>query len=68
MLEQVEVLKDRYEALEQRKRKEAEGYQSDVIRLQQKIKKIETQLVSTAISKNKGNNEWYGDEFGEEFA
>ncbi|TRY70240.1 hypothetical protein TCAL_12834 [Tigriopus californicus] len=53
MLEQVEVLKDRYDALEQRKRKEAEGYQADVIQLQQKIKKIETQLVSTAISKNK---------------
>eukprot|EP00095_Tigriopus_kingsejongensis_P003238 maker-scaffold547_size140190-snap-gene-0.32 protein:Tk03238 transcript:maker-scaffold547_size140190-snap-gene-0.32-mRNA-1 annotation:"coiled-coil domain-containing protein 77-like" len=53
MVEQVEVLKERYESLEQRKKKETEGYQADVHRLEQKIKKIEAQLVASAISKSK---------------
>ena len=54
MVEQVENLKERYELLEKRKKKEAEGYQADVQLLQQKIKKIESQLVSASIAKSKG--------------
>ena len=54
MVGQCDALRDRYEDLERRKRSEAEGYQSDVKLLQQKMRRIETQLGRAAISKAKG--------------
>ena len=54
MVGQSDALRDRYEDLERRKRSEAEGYQSDVKLLQQKMRRIETQLGRAAISKAKG--------------
>ena len=64
MVGQSDALRDRYEDLERRKRSEAEGYQSDVKLLQQKMRRIETQLGRAAISKAKGKSE--SDEVGEE--
>ena len=57
MVGQSDALRDRYEDLERRKRSEAEGYQSDVKLLQQKMRRIETQLGRAAISKAKGKIE-----------
>ena len=57
MVGQCDALRDRYEDLERRKRSEAEGYQSDVRLLQQKMRRIETQLGRAAISKAKGKIE-----------
>ena len=54
MVGQCDTLRDRYEDLERRKRSEAEGYQNDVRLLQQKMRRIETQLGRAAISKAKG--------------
>ena len=54
MVGQCDTLRDRYEDLERRKRSEAEGYQNDVRLLQQKMRRIETQLARAAISKAKG--------------
>ena len=62
MVGQCDALRDRYEDLERRKRSEAEGYQSDVRLLQQKMRRIETQLGRAAISKAKGKIE--NDVFG----
>ena len=54
MVGECDALRGRYEDLERRKRSEAEGYQSDVRLLQQKMRRIETQLGRAAISKAKG--------------
>ena len=56
MVGQCDTLRDRYEDLERRKRSEAEGYQNDVRLLQQKMRRIETQLARAAISKAKGKS------------
>lgn len=54
MLEQVDAMKEQYKALQELKRKEAQGYQSDIRILQQKMKNVEQKLVSAAITKSKG--------------
>lgn len=54
MVDQVDSLKDRYENLEKRRKKEAEGYQADVNLLKQKLRTVESQLVRAAVAKTKG--------------
>lgn len=54
MVEQVEVLKERYEALEKRKRHEVSGYQSDIRILRQKVRQVEQQLIRASLAKAKG--------------
>ena len=54
MVDQVELLKERYEGLEKRRRNEAEGYQADINLLKQKIKHMEQQLIKAAVTKTKG--------------
>lgn len=54
MVDQVDLLKDRYENLEQRRKNEAEGYQADINLLKQKLKHVEQQLVRALVSKTKG--------------
>lgn len=53
MVDQVDVLKDRYEALENRRKAESEGYQSDIKMLKQKLKYVEQQLVRATLAKGK---------------
>ena len=55
MCEQVEHLRERYEGLEIRRKREAEGYQADINTLKQKLKHVEQQLIRTTITKAKGN-------------
>ena len=55
MSEQMESLRERYEQLELRKKREAEGYQTDIKMLQEKMKKVENKLVMEAVSKSKGD-------------
>ena len=54
MCEQVEILSERYESLETRRKREAEGYQADISTLKQKLKHLEQQLVRATINKAKG--------------
>ena len=54
MADQIETLRDQYDALDRRKKTEAQGYQADVKLLQQKIKQVEMKLVSAAVAKSKG--------------
>ena len=54
MCEQVENLSGRYEGLEIRRKREAEGYQADISALKQKLKHLEQQLVRATINKAKG--------------
>ena len=54
MVEQVEVLKERYESLEKRKRHEVSGYQSDIRILRQKVRQVEQQLIRASLAKAKG--------------
>ena len=53
MCEQVETLSERYEGLEIRRKREAEGYQADISALKQKLKQLEQQLVRATINKAK---------------
>jgi len=53
MCEQVEILTERYENLEIRRKREAEGYQADVSTLKQKLKHLEQQLMRATITKAK---------------
>ena len=53
MCEQVEHLKERYESLETRKKREGEGYQADINTLKQKLRHVEQQLVRATITKAK---------------
>jgi hypothetical protein len=55
MCEQAEVISERYEGLETRRKREAEGYQADISALKQKLKHLEQQLVRATINKAKGN-------------
>ena len=55
MVDQVDNLKERYENLERRRKKEAEGYQADINLLKQKLKHVEQQFVRSAVCKTKGN-------------
>lgn len=55
MVEQVEVLKERYDSLEKRKRNEVAGYQSDIRILRQKIRQVEQQLIRASLAKAKGD-------------
>ena len=54
MCEQVEIISQRYEGLETRRKREAEGYQADISTLKQKLKHLEQQLVRATINKAKG--------------
>ena len=54
MIDQVDVLKQRYEALETRRKREAEGYQTDINLLRQKLRHVEQQLIRAGIAKAKG--------------
>ena len=54
MCEQVEILTERYENLEIRRKREAEGYQADISTLKQKLKHLEQQLMRATITKAKG--------------
>ena len=54
MSEQVEIISERYESLETRRKREAEGYQADISTLKQKLKHLEQQLVRATINKAKG--------------
>ena len=54
MSEQMESLRERNELLDQRRKREAEGYQTDIKMLQEKMKKVENKLVMEAVSKSKG--------------
>ena len=54
MCEQVESLTERYENLDIRRKREAEGYQSDIGALKQKLKHLEQQLLRATITKAKG--------------
>lgn len=58
MAEQLEVLSGRYRDLEERKRKEAAGYQTDVKLMQHKLKVVEQQVSRAAISKIKGEKDY----------
>ncbi len=58
MMDQVDKLKERYEDLEKRKRNEAQGYQSDVKLLNQKIRHVENQLMRASLTKSKGDHEY----------
>jgi len=53
MIDQVEVLKQRYESLEGRRKREAEGYHTDVSLLKQKLRHVEQQLIRASIAKTK---------------
>ena len=55
MADQIETLRERNDALERRKRTEAQGYQADVKLLQQKIRQVEQQLVSASVARTKGD-------------
>ncbi len=54
MVDQVDLLKDRYENLEGRRKKEVEGYQSDINLLRHKLRHVEQQLVRATLAKSKG--------------
>ena len=54
MCEQVEALTERYENLDIRRKREAEGYQADIGALKQKLKHLEQQLLRATITKAKG--------------
>ncbi len=56
MAENIETLRERNEALERRKKVEAQGYHADVKLLQQKIKHVEHRLVGAAVAKSKGRS------------
>merc|ERR1719436_1403964 len=53
MCEQVEILTERYENLEIRRKREGEGYQADISTLKQKLKHLEQQLMRATITKAK---------------
>jgi len=53
MSDEIDVLRARCDQLQRRKRQEAEGYQQDVRLLQEKIKRVEQQLVRAAVTKAK---------------
>jgi len=53
MCEQVETLTERYENLDIRRKREAEGYQADIGALKQKLKHLEQQLLRATITKAK---------------
>ena len=54
MVDQVDLLRDRYENLEKRRKGEAEGYQADINLLKQKLRHVEQQLIRSAVTKTKG--------------
>ena len=54
MCEQFEILSERYESLEIRRKREGEGYQTDISTLKQKLRHLEQQLVRATITKAKG--------------
>ena len=54
MVEQVEHLKDKYEGLENRRKVEAWGYQTDVKILKEKLRQVEHKLVRATLAKVKG--------------
>ena len=56
MIEQVESLRERYENMETRRKREVEGYQADVNILRQKLRHVEQQLVRATIAKAKGKS------------
>lgn len=53
MVDQVDLLRDRYENLEKRRKGEAEGYQADINLLKQKLRHVEQQLIRSAVTKTK---------------
>ena len=55
MVDQVDLLKERYESLEKRRKQEGEGYQNDIHLLKQKLKHVEQQLIRAAVNRTKGN-------------
>merc|ERR1711884_341596 len=55
MVDQVDLLKERYESLEKRRKQEGEGYQADIHLLKQKLKHVEHQLIRAAVNRTKGN-------------
>ena len=58
MCEQVEILSERYESLEIRRKREGEGYQTDISTLKQKLRHLEQQLVRATITKAKGTTKF----------
>ena len=54
MVEQVEHLKDKYESLENRRKNESQGYQTDVKILKEKLRHVEQKLVRATLAKCKG--------------
>ena len=50
----MEHLKEKYESLEQRRKVEAQGYQTDVKILQDKLRHVEQKLVRATLAKVKG--------------
>ena len=54
MVEQVEHLKDKYEGLENRRKVEAGGYQTDVKILKEKLRQVEHKLVRATLAKKLG--------------
>ena len=54
MVEQVEHLKEKYESLETRRRTEAQGFQTDVKILKEKLRHVEQKLVRATLAKVKG--------------
>ena len=59
MVDQVDVLKDRYENLEKRRKNEAEGYQATINLMKQKLRHVEQQLVRSAVTRTKGKYSSY---------
>ena len=54
MVEQVELLKEKYESLEIRRKTEAEGFQTDVKILKEKLRHVEQKLIRASLAKVKG--------------
>ena len=54
MVEQVELLKEKYESLEGRRKTEAEGFQTDVKILKEKLRHVEQKLIRASLAKVKG--------------
>ena len=54
MVEQVESLKEKYESLENRRKTEGQGYQTDVKILKEKLRHVEQKLVRATLAKVKG--------------
>ena len=61
MVEQVEHLKDKYESLENRRKNEAQGYQTDVKILKEKLRHVEQKLVRATLAKCKGKEAFIND-------